>query len=129
MAFPKLNTSATYKIMYNELHHNEIVEKTTLLAFTEENATYDGEHPNGTDVYECFDDNNIRHLLYVCARSRRYCCLKRDDYDNNDYSINTNITRIYRCANRLHKPDILVFTNLFDHKFNLLAIKKKTLVI
>jgi hypothetical protein len=115
MEFPVLKPFIAYEVFFHELHHNEIMERTTLLLFTKENKLYFSDlHPNGTDVYECYDHNGIRHLMYVCARTRRYCCLKRDD----DTAMNTNITKIYETS-----TNKLVFTNSFDHAFDIGVIE------
>jgi len=64
MFSPKPNVP--YKLVFNEIQNNLVIESYMMITFTEENHIYPVESCLGFKPYEGYDKYNYRFVCYVC---------------------------------------------------------------
>ena len=62
--FPK--PTFPYKLLFQEMNNNIVVESQMIITFTEENNIYPVERCFGFKPYEGYDESNSRFVCYFC---------------------------------------------------------------
>jgi hypothetical protein len=90
MFYPKPNIP--YKLVFQEIKNDIVVESYMIITFTEQNNVYKKECRFGFTHYECYDKDIQRFICYVNAKS---VFLNSATNTNSDKINSFSITKIF----------------------------------